>query len=592
MRLSDARFWQGERTLVRQRYCHAMAACAVVILLAALPRSGWTAARLAAFVVAGVLAAAAVVITVSPWTDRVASAGEQRNGRDTAVLVLAIASAAAAFAMVTAQFCGPDFRPVSQSIPGDGLLQVIITFAEYGLVALLALMLVFQRPPKGSDVMAGGLTAAIIALLAAVIATVFGSALTLTVTNLLGSLTPVAAAAGDEVKHSVLFYVPPSAYAGGAGFMVAAAAAVVAVVGLLIKRCSLVRKLCSLEPEGMVGTGKGTVRANYRAAGRSPDPGRPAAKDDGLSPAVKKVAKAWATSSLTDCAAWVLAGLTVPAAAAMVAYEIVLLTSNPWAWIGSGAAVGATLAVLTAGLFIAQFRAALSSAAARKKFSSLWDVITFWPRACHPLAPPCYAERSVPELVTRIRRLTGDSIRNDPGGRPDPAWLQQVTDSLDPKPQDPSPQEGPAAILLSGYSQGAPISVAVMAQLPTWVRGRTALLTLAAPVRRLYGRAFPAYFGEDQLQLLRTALSPATGAKGLWWRNVTRRSDYIGGYVFAFPETPAEAGPSDVDRVILDPPALWLSHDPSPPPIHKHSSWFPDPQTRPAADELIALLRK
>ena len=38
----------------------------------------------------------------------------------------------------------------------------------------------------------------------------------------------------------------------------------------------------------------------------------------------------------------------------------------------------------------------------RKAVGVIWDLTTFWPRAAHPLAPPCYAERVVPELLTRV----------------------------------------------------------------------------------------------------------------------------------------------------------------------------------------------
>ena len=60
----------------------------------------------------------------------------------------------------------------------------------------------------------------------------------------------------------------------------------------------------------------------------------------------------------------------------------------------------------------------------------------------------------------------------------------------------------PGPLLLTGYSQGAVIAPAVIAQLPADMLRDVALLTLACPARRLYGRAFPAYFGGHQLDVL------------------------------------------------------------------------------------------
>lgn len=160
----------------------------------------------------------------------------------------------------------------------------------------------------------------------------------------------------------------------------------------------------------------------------------------------------------------------------------------------------------------------------------------------------------------------------------------------------------PRHVLLTGYSQGTVICAAVIAQLPEDVLGRVSLLTLAAPVRRLYGRAFPAYFGYQAAVALRELLSgpepdqarsdppPPSQVEPApenvrapepprpRWRNVVRRSDYIGGWVFGLPEPglrPSDCG--QVDVISLDPPSLEPEHGRVLAPTHFHSSFWQDP---------------
>jgi hypothetical protein len=284
-------------------------------------------------------------------------------------------------------------------------------------------------------------------------------------------------------------------------------------------------------------------------------------------------------SELTDRAPIPLTALGVPTAAALVAYLIALQSGEDPGFPHAAAVVGGTIGVAATLFFLGVLRSALTDATKRRRFGFLWDVGTFWPRACHPFGPPCYAERAVPEVVDRIRRLVGDQVRHPA----DPALAQEDAELRDRAPEDPLERHSP--VLLTGYSQGTPISVAVMAQLPQEVRQEMALLTLAAPIRRLYGRAFPSYFGPDQLALIETYLG---GVDALRWRNLVRRSDYIGGWAFD-PELRA-ADSARVDTVIADPPVLWDDRDPSPPARHLHSDWFPDPQVRPHAVALALQL--
>ncbi len=103
----------------------------------------------------------------------------------------------------------------------------------------------------------------------------------------------------------------------------------------------------------------------------------------------------------------------------------------------------------------------------RRSVGVIWDVGTFWPRAAHPLAPPSYAERAVPELLTRTAGLIALA-------EPDPRRVD--------------------GIILSGHSQGTVICTAVILQMPNRWRHRIWFFSYGCQLTRLYGRIFPAYF--------------------------------------------------------------------------------------------------
>ena len=210
-------------------------------------------------------------------------------------------------------------------------------------------------------------------------------------------------------------------------------------------------------------------------------------------------------------------------------------------------------------------------------------------------------------MVDRIRLLTGHltAEANDmadlkyQAGRPD----LDRTDGL----------TVPAGrLLLTGYSQGSIIAPAVIAQLGENVLPDVALLTLACPARRLYGRAFPAYFGQHQLIELARLLG-ADAASGAYpadegaanqldevlasarWRDLRRLSDYIGSWIFGEPESnlTREYLATHIDHPSLDPVVLVQDANRTPPAIHRHSQWWQDPRTnelgRYLIDQLVAM---
>jgi pimeloyl-ACP methyl ester carboxylesterase len=250
----------------------------------------------------------------------------------------------------------------------------------------------------------------------------------------------------------------------------------------------------------------------------------------------------------------------------------------------------ALLGALMTGWFVSQLRRAYGNVTSRRNIGMLWDVFTFWPRAVHPLAPPCYAERAVPELVDRIRLLTGDGSRD----LDDAVHIRAEAELADLR-RTRGLTVPPGQVLLTGYSQGSVIAAAAIAQLPPEVRKHVALLTLACPARRLHGRAFPAFFGAQQLGALGDVLDtgPGLNERGRW-KNLCRRSDYYGSWIFAEPEPRlnSEDLATRVDQPCWDPVVLVPDADPTRPPIHRHAGWWPDPRTAELGTHLVTLLAR
>ncbi|WOP39147.1 hypothetical protein RKE32_38030 [Streptomyces sp. Li-HN-5-13] len=261
---------------------------------------------------------------------------------------------------------------------------------------------------------------------------------------------------------------------------------------------------------------------------------------------VRRIARTRAMATLTDEGPLVVG---VTSAATLLLGAAALVGALGTGRTPAGAAAGTNLAVRTAAetsqtlgswliglgsiLFVTWGRRAYKDASARRTIGILWDVGTFWPRAAHPFAPPCYAERAVPDLTWRMATWTQAT-----GGR----------------------------LVLSGHSQGSVLAAAAAWQLTPPVRGRVALLTYGSPLERLYGRWFPAHFGPDALSALHHDVD--------CWRNLYRLTDPIGGPV----RLSGGCGP-EVDHAPLEDPLARgrTARHPLPAPILGHSDYQADP---------------
>ncbi|MFE7705048.1 hypothetical protein ACFU6I_04415 [Streptomyces sp. NPDC057486] len=270
----------------------------------------------------------------------------------------------------------------------------------------------------------------------------------------------------------------------------------------------------------------------------------------------RQIARTRALAGLTDSAPWLLglvSGATLLLGAGAVAGAWVSGEVPGLALDGAGPFIesvaeaaqstGSWMIGFGSIVFVTCGRRAYRDASTRRTIGILWDVGTFWPRAAHPFAPPCYAERAVPDLASRMSGWTGRTR-----GR----------------------------LVISGHSQGSVLAASAVWQLPAEARKRVALLTYGSPIERLYGRWFPAYFGPGPLDGLHRSVH--------CWRNLWRATDPIGGQV----RLDVGAGP-EVDRGPLRDPLVYgrTPEHPLPEPVLGHSDYQADPVF---AEERAALL--
>ena len=200
--------------------------------------------------------------------------------------------------------------------------------------------------------------------------------------------------------------------------------------------------------------------------------------------------------------------------------------------------IGIVLAGLVLPALAAFLYSAWSDPTKRRTIGVLWDVGTFWPRSYHPLSPPCYTERAVPDLQRRMWWL------HDNNGR----------------------------VVLVAHSQGAVLATAALVQPDCRPAGdNPALITFGSPVGKLYSWGFPAYFDAPLVKsLVPDGDGPADG-----WSNFYYPTDPIGG-----PATRglAETVQKQVDHEFLDPADCYFIYGQAPPAAKGHSGYWADPR--------------
>jgi hypothetical protein len=549
--LGISSFWDGREQVGRLRSLHVAAMFAIVdlVLLGVLLRHDTNPGtdayagvelgqmvsttvvnigRVVELVALGVLALSVILLFVPAMVDRVS---RSRTASAVAAglrwLSLLVTAASLAYALV------PRAKwPTAGPMPGYADTVTLLFAGQAGLLGLLMLVVLLQRH-RAKGALLGGFGAPIVASLGLGLGAALSAGISYRVSDFLDKNAVPSPAAFGSAPES-LGLQPPVSYQWAAfGFVVMVLVVILTAIWVrLVAKPLLRRRACPDTDDDYPG---GRERNRHRA---------------------KAIDTAVANARVTDhiakpfVVAWLilaLAGVAATGAAlfdigpvqlgpnASTAAEVLSLVTRIGTYLISAAVLGLVL------LGVQTYR----NARVRRTVGVIWDLGTFWPRAAHPLAPPCYAERVVPEMAHRAE------------------WL--------------ATQQG--GLILSGHSQGSILAAATVLQLSPETRRRTALLTYGSPLCRLYLRAFPNYFNERVVNDIGAALTG--GAGQVRWVNLWRRTDPIGGAV------------GIGDRRLADP----VSFDPLPgdrlaPGVQAHSGYQVTREFGQAMDDLVGLLRE
>ncbi|MCA1223210.1 hypothetical protein [Streptomyces sp. 8L] len=530
-------FWYGRRIVARLRAAHTAAGfvtVAAALAGAAVRHDAATGgAELLGRLLQAALACCALTVV---WV--VCRSGRSESVRDLRLdskLTAALPGAALALLVLSGAYAGWSRTGwhSSGTLTGDGTFRVVALAQAVLVVALACCALVLHRTTRRPGTALRGLGGPAVAMFACAIAGVMTGGVAQRVADWLdGDATPGMGAAAAPA--------PPPLLSWQASVIPVLLVLLLVPVGVLAVRTARAARAerPRVEADFGVGGGPGQERADAARTGQIADRRALVRLTDQAPRLVGVLAGA---ALLLGAAAVALSWISgeVPGRAAEHTGPFLQGVAETAQGLGSWFVGIGFLAFVTLG------RLAYSRPAIRQTVGILWDVGTFWPRAAHPFAPPCYAERAVPDLIWRISTWTRAT-----GGR----------------------------LVLSGHSQGTVLAAATVWQLDAATRKRTALLTYGAPLKRLYGRWFPAYFGEPQLTALHREMPS--------WRNLWRDTDAIGGPVGA---TDGGALP-DVDRGPLRDPLSYgrRTDRPLPEGINGHGDYQADPAF---AEERATLLR-
>lgn len=203
-----------------------------------------------------------------------------------------------------------------------------------------------------------------------------------------------------------------------------------------------------------------------------------------------------------------------------------------------GAVIGlAIVGVALAGLALVGALVGGKVVGGARPLGLLWDLVCFLPRAGHPFGPPCYAERAVPELLTRCKSWLGTDIHPTaiPGRR----------------------------VVLSAHSLGSVLAAATVFHFREPEPGLS-LLTYGSQLRGYFSRLLPELLGPKVLGVTPCVGSVARGPDP-WRADIARHAEALGGGNDTLrarltgsgkPLDVGQAGPVDARR---RPQPRWLS---------------------------------